>query len=62
MDATAQHEWLTITEVAQHYRVSIRTVHRMIRSGQLRVRRIGPRLVRVHRSELNREQDLPAAA
>jgi excisionase family DNA binding protein len=61
MDAIAKHEWLTVTEVAQHYRVSIRTIHRMIQSGQLRARKIGPRLIRIHRSELNSE-NLPAAA
>lgn len=65
MDATSKGpEWLTVSEVARHFRVSTRTVNRWALSGELRVRRIGPtgRLIRIHSSELNREQNLPAAA
>lgn len=57
-------EWLTVREVADHFRVSTRTVSRWALSGQLRMRRIGPtgRLIRIHISELNSEHDLPASA
>jgi excisionase family DNA binding protein len=58
-------EWLTVNEVARHFRVSARTVNRWALSGQLRIRRIGPtgRLIRIHSSELNSEQQqLPAPA
>lgn len=56
-------EWLTVREVADHFRVSERTVNRWALSGGLRIRRIGPtgRLIRIHRAVLD-EHDLPAAA
>ena len=56
-------EWLTVREVAEHFRVSDRTVNRWALSGRLRIRRIGPtgRLIRIHRAVLD-EHDLPAAA
>lgn len=68
MDAASSAEWLTVSEVAQHFRVSSRTVSRWAQSGDLRIKRIGPsgRLIRVHRSvlesELNSEHTLSAAA
>lgn len=66
MDATSDSpEWLTVSEVADHFRVSTRTVTRWAVSGQMRMRRIGPtgRLIRIHSSELNSEHDtLPASA
>ncbi|MFJ7050022.1 helix-turn-helix domain-containing protein [Streptomyces sp. NPDC101112] len=58
-------EWLTVNEVADHFRVSPRTVTRWALSGQLRIRRVGPtgRLIRIHSSELNSESEtLPASA
>ncbi|MFD8803677.1 helix-turn-helix domain-containing protein [Streptomyces atroolivaceus] len=60
----ATPEWLTVAEVARHYRVSTRTVNRWALSGQLRIKRIGPtgRLIRIHSSELNSEQNLSAVA
>lgn len=60
----SEAEWLTVSEVAQHFRVSPRTVNRWALSGQLRMRRIGPtgRLIRIHSSELNRESSLPVSA
>jgi excisionase family DNA binding protein len=68
-ESTPHAEWLTVQEVAAHYRVSTRTVTRWALSGDLRMRRIGPtgRLIRIHRSalesELNSEHyDLPASA
>ncbi|MFJ8589532.1 helix-turn-helix domain-containing protein [Streptomyces sp. NPDC093595] len=56
-------EWLTVREVAEHFRVSPRTVTRWALSGQLRMRRVGPsgRLIRIHRSELKSES-LPVSA
>lgn len=63
MDAPSEAEWLTVREVAEHFRVSARTVNRWATSGELRVRRIGQtgRLIRIHRSELKSENP-PAAA
>lgn len=66
MDATSERaEWLTVREVAEHYRVSTRTVTRWALSGDLRMRRVGPtrRLIRIHRSALDTDRhDLPASA
>ena len=68
MDATSDApEWLTVREVAQHFRVSTRTVTRWALSGQLRMRRVGPtgRLIRIHSSALEAELNsdtLPASA
>jgi excisionase family DNA binding protein len=58
-------EWLTVHEVARHYRVSDRTIRRWIESDpSMRVRRVGPgaRIIRIHHSELNRETGLPESA
>ena len=57
-------EWLTVGEVARHYRVSPRTISRWAASGAIRSKRIGPggRLVRIHRSTLDTEQHLSDAA
>lgn len=64
MDFESTPEWLTVSEVARHFRVSTRTVTRWAVSGRLRMRRVGPtgRLIRIHSSELNSEHDLPASA
>jgi excisionase family DNA binding protein len=67
MDAQADSgpEWLTIMEVGAYFRVSPRTIRRWIESDTtMRVRRIGPgaRIIRIHRSELNRNTSLPASA
>ena len=64
MDAASSPEWLTVNEVAEHFRVSAKTITRWALSGQLRMRRVGPtgRLIRIHSSELNSEYDLPASA
>ncbi|EFE72623.1 predicted protein [Streptomyces viridosporus ATCC 14672] len=64
MDTASKPEWLTVREVAEHFRVSTRTVTRWALSGQMRMRRVGPtgRLIRIHSSELNSEHDLPASA
>lgn len=58
-------EWLTVQEFAQHFRVSPRTVTRWVTSDPtMRVRRVGPagRIIRIHRSELNRDASLPVPA
>jgi excisionase family DNA binding protein len=58
-------EWLTVREVAQALRVSDSTIRRQIESDPtMRVRRIGPggRIIRIHRSELNRDTSLPESA
>jgi excisionase family DNA binding protein len=64
MGTASNPEWLTVSEVADHFRVSTRTVTRWALSGRLRMRRVGPtgRLIRIHSSELNSEHDLPASA
>ncbi len=57
-------EWLTVREVAAYWRVSDRTVTRWVNSDpDMRVRRLGPsgRIIRIHRSELDRES-LPVSA
>jgi excisionase family DNA binding protein len=64
-DREIVHEWLTVQEFARVFRVSDRTVVRWVGSDpSMRVRRIGPsgRTIRIHRSELNRESDLPVSA
>lgn len=62
--ASSEAEWLTVREVAEHFRVSARTVNRWALSGELRVRRIGQtgRLIRIHCSELNSENPPVSAA
>jgi excisionase family DNA binding protein len=54
---TSETEWLTVAEVAQHFRVSARSVSRWAQSGDLQIKRIGPsgRLIRIHRSVLESE-------
>ncbi|MCQ1582632.1 helix-turn-helix domain-containing protein [Streptomyces globisporus] len=57
MDASTESPWLTVREVAEHYRVSTRTITRWVATGEIRSHRIGPgRLVRIHRSEIETEQ------
>jgi excisionase family DNA binding protein len=46
-------EELTIGEVAERKKVSPATVRRWIRTGQLPAHRLGPRLVRIHASDLD---------
>lgn len=67
MGTTSKPEWLTVSEVARHFRVSTRTVARWAVSGRLPVRRVGPtgRLIRIHSSALESELNsdtLPASA
>lgn len=60
----AATEWLTIGEVAQHYRVSARTISRWAASGEIRSKRIGPsgRCVRIHCSAIEAEPTLSVSA
>lgn len=66
IDDTAQ--WLTVNEVAQHYRVSKRTIGRWAASGQIRSKRVGHRtgirtgVIRIHRSVIETDYDTPSAA
>ncbi|MFF5790368.1 helix-turn-helix domain-containing protein [Streptomyces sp. NPDC012693] len=52
---TEMPEWLTVGEVARHFRVSPRTVARWAASGAIRSQRVGPgaRLIRIHCSALD---------
>lgn len=64
--ASIESPWLTVREVAQHYRVSHRTVTRWVASGAIPAHRVGPgRLTRIHRSVIDadaRRHDLSPAA
>ncbi|MFF5853976.1 helix-turn-helix domain-containing protein [[Kitasatospora] papulosa] len=58
-------EWMTVREVAEHFRVSTRTIHRWVASGEIRSRRIGPggRVTRIHSAVLDTDpHDLSAVA
>ena len=47
-------EALTIREAAEHWRVSTKTVRRMIDRGELPVFRVGPRLIRIPAATVRR--------
>lgn len=47
-----QNEYLTVSEVAQLFRVHPKTVLRWIKEGRLSVHRLGPRVMRIHRDQL----------
>lgn len=40
--------WVTIPEAADHYKVSTKTVRRMIARGEIEAKRVGPRLIRIN--------------
>lgn len=44
---------LTIAETARELKVSVVTLHRWLKKGRLRAYRLGPRAVRIRRSDLN---------
>jgi excisionase family DNA binding protein len=46
--------FVTPTELAEHLKVSLDTIHRAIRSGALTAVRVGPRLVRVRTEDAQR--------
>jgi len=47
-------EWGTIVEAADRKKVSTKTIRRYISSGLIEAERIGPRLIRVNLSSLDR--------
>ena len=46
------NQWMALPEVARQLRLSVRTVRRMVASGDLPARRLSPRLVRVRAGDL----------
>ena len=46
--------WLSIREAAERLDVSERTIRNWISSSHLRAQRVGPRLIRIPASELDR--------
>lgn len=46
-------EYLTVTEVAELYGVSEKTVRNWISEGKLEARRIGPRIIRIEAGSLH---------
>ncbi|MEU0289908.1 helix-turn-helix domain-containing protein [Streptomyces sp. NPDC006147] len=52
-----EQEWLTAAQVARHFQVSPSTVHRWAAADPtMRVKRLGSRTVRIHRSVLERDR------
>lgn len=45
-------DWGTIQEAADRYKVSAKTIRRMITRGQIEAKRFGPRLIRVNLASL----------
>ena len=45
------HEWLSKQQVAAEFGISDRTVRRMIADGRIPAHRLGPRLVRIRRTD-----------
>jgi excisionase family DNA binding protein len=48
---------ITITQVAEQYEVSTRTVRRYIADGRLTAYRIGPRMIRLDVDQVRRQLD-----
>ena len=46
--------WFTVREAAAHLHVSTDTVYAMVRAGTVVHSRLGPRLIRIHRDDLER--------
>ena len=46
-------DWGTIQEAADLYKVSAKTIRRMITRGQIDAQRFGPRLIRVNLTSLD---------
>lgn len=51
--ATRAAEWGTIQAAAVKYKVSTKTIRRMITRGQIDAQRFGPRLIRVNLTSLD---------
>lgn len=45
-------DWGTVQDAADRYKVSTRTIRRMIARGQIEAQRFGPRLIRVNLESL----------
>ncbi|QRY48126.1 helix-turn-helix domain-containing protein [Mycolicibacterium boenickei] len=45
--------WATKEEVANHIRVSVKTIQRMTARGELTAHRVGPRLIRYDLNEVD---------
>src|SRR5438876_6297639 len=52
MVADPQTDWLTITEAAHLLKVSRVTLHRWLKDGRLPAYHVGPKAVRIRRSDL----------
>lgn len=46
------NEWLSQQQIAAEFGISDRTVRRMISDGRIPAHRLGPRLVRIRRSDV----------
>ena len=51
--SNTNREWLTIDEAAAYLKVSRKTVRRRISAGQIRGYRIGSRMIRIDKAELD---------
>jgi len=47
-------EWYSIKEVAHRLGVVPVTVERLVANGKIQASRVGPKLIRIHQSELDR--------
>jgi excisionase family DNA binding protein len=54
MEATAEHSWWTVPEVAEELRIPRSRAYELISRGELPAVRVGERSIRVHRGELER--------
>ncbi|WP_232491053.1 helix-turn-helix domain-containing protein [Mycobacterium dioxanotrophicus] len=50
---TNTRRWATKEEVAEHIRVSVKTVQRMTARGELTAHNVGPRLIRYDLNEID---------
>lgn len=44
--------WLSVSDVADHYGVSTRTVRRWISNGLLEANHVGPQILRINESDM----------
>lgn len=54
MEATEQHCWLTVPEVARELRIPRTRAYMLIANNELPAVRVGERSIRVNRAELER--------
>lgn len=50
---TQQQQWATISDAAEHYGVSEKSIRRWIAADLLEAKRVGPRLIRVNLASLD---------